>query len=238
MSKPVNDGPTGRRLYWLKRWEEGETGWHHQNINPHLRAFWGRVDVAPGSRVLVPLCGQSLDMAWLGELGYRVLGVEFSPLAIAGFFNDLGLEPEKIESDRFEKWHSGQFEILCGDIFHLIEQDIQNVSAVYDRASLVALEPEQRQRYAQLLGKILPDGCSVLLVAMDYPQTEMQGPPYSVAETEVRNLFEERFSVSLLHSIDLLAEGDRYTQRGLSRMSEQIYLLQYKEITLTTAEVS
>ncbi len=103
--------------------------------------------------------------------------------------------------------------------------DNSDVDAVYDRASLIALNPMQRAHYAQLLATLLPEKCRMLLVAMDYPQEEMAGPPYSVQEAEVRALFESRFKVELLHTLNLLKESERYGEKGLSRMLEQVYLL-------------
>jgi thiopurine S-methyltransferase len=60
---------------------------------------------------------------------------------------------------------------------------------------------------------------------MDYPQQEMQGPPYSVTEEEVRALFGSGWEITLLDSLDLMRDTDRYRDRGLSRMSEQVYRL-------------
>jgi len=114
---------------------------------------------------------------------------------------------------------------LCGDIFDLHSMDNSDIDAVYDRASLIALNPMQRETYAELLKTVLPANARMLLVAMDYPQDEMQGPPYSVREAEVQALFGGRFSVKLLHSLDLLKDGERYGDRGVSRMLEQVYLL-------------
>jgi len=125
----------------------------------------------------------------------------------------------------FERWSAGPYEIFCGDIFDLPLLDNADIDAVYDRASLVALNPEQRRHYAELLVRLLPEKVKMLLVAMDYPQVEMQGPPYSVQTAEVKALFESRFSVKLLHTLDLLQDTERYGDKGVSRMLEQVYLL-------------
>jgi thiopurine S-methyltransferase len=211
--------------FWLSRWEENDIGWHHEEFNPHLLGFWDNLEISPGARILVPLCGKTRDMAWLAEHDYRILGIEISPVAASAFFAERGLEPRISEGERFYRWHAGAYDILCGDLFLLEEEDIQPIDAVYDRASLVALDGDQRKAYAGLLDSLLPKGCSVLLVAMDYPQHEMQGPPNSVTEGEVRDLFSSGFEIELLDSLDLMKDTDRYQNRGLSRMSEQIYRL-------------
>ncbi len=225
MSKTAEGTSETLKAFWLRRWEENTIGWHHHEYNPHLLGFWHLLNVPPGSRVLVPLCGKSRDMVWLAEHEYRLLGVELSPIAVSSFFAELGLEPRVTEQERFTRWQAGRYEILCGDLFGLERGDLQAVDAVYDRASLVALDCNQRKEYARFLGWLLPPGCEVLLVAMDYPQQEMQGPPFSVTEAEVRELFGSAFHITLLDSLDLLQDTDRYQDRGLSRMAEQVYRL-------------
>ena len=211
--------------HWLQRWHDNAIGWHHKEFNPYLLRFWQRLQLPAEAQVLVPLCGKSCDMVWLAEASYSVLGVELSPVAAAAFFSDQGLEPQRTPLGHFERWHAGPYEILCGDVFHLQAKQVTDVGAIYDRASLVAMTPEQRAQYAQLLAHILPRGCPLLLIAMDYPQQEMEGPPYSVTEQEVERLFSAAFEWALWHSEDLLKETDRYAGRGLSRMLERIYLL-------------
>jgi len=100
-----------------------------------------------------------------------------------------------------------------------------NVAAVYDRASLVALPPEMRERYARHLVDILPPATQILLVTFDYPQAEMQGPPFAVSVSEVEALYGKYAEVRLLAQKDTLPENPRFVQRGVSRMEESIFLL-------------
>lgn len=174
---------------------------------------------------MTPLCGKSRDMFWLAERGYRIRGIELSPLAVEGFFRECHLQPEVTRVQGFERWQAGPYELYCGDVFDLAQLDHSDIDAVYDRASLIALTPPQRARYAELLCEVLPPGSKLLLVAMDYPQEAMQGPPYSVQESEIKTLFETRFQVRMLHTLDLLKNTERYGDKGVSRMLEQVYLL-------------
>ncbi|MET0064768.1 MAG: thiopurine S-methyltransferase [Candidatus Thiodiazotropha sp.] len=210
---------------WIQRWRDNNIGWHHVEFNAHLLNHWHSLALPAGSRVLAPLCGKSRDMVWLAEQGYFIRGVELSRIAVEAFFQEHGMTPEITPAGAFERWSSGPFELYCGDIFDLPEIPLQDLDAVYDRASLVALNPEQRKQFAQMLIETLPERIRILLVSMSYPQHEMAGPPYSVPEAEVRSLFEGRFSVSPLHTLDLLKDSGRYGDRGVSQMLEQIYLL-------------
>jgi len=210
---------------WLQRWHDNDIGWHHDEFNPYLVRFWQRLEVPEGAQVLVPLCGKSCDMVWLARQGHQVLGVELSPVAAAGFFSEQGLEPRRRNPGRFEQWLAAPYEILRGDLFQLQASQTETVGGVYDRASVVAMTPDQRVHYARLLADLLPAGCPVLLIAMDYPEQEMGGPPYSVPRQEIERLFSRDFQLHLLHTEDLLAQSDRYAEWGLSRMLEQVYLL-------------
>ncbi len=217
-SRQIND-------HWLQRWRDNNIGWHHQEFNAHLTGHWHRLAVPAETRVLVPLCGKSLDMVWLADQGHAVLGIELSPLAVETFFREQGLEATRTADADLESWRAGPYEILCGDVFALSPDQVSGIAAVYDRASLVALNPQQRREYAQLMGRLLPAACPVLLVAMDYPQQQMQGPPYSVPEPEVRDIFGGRFEVEPVHSLDLLKDSQRYADKGLSELWERVYRL-------------
>lgn len=211
--------------FWHERWQRGEIGFHQEAVNTHLQNFWHRINAPPRARVFVPLCGKSRDLLWLAGLGYEVVGVELSPIAVQAFFTENGLKPERLQIGAFEAWRHGEIQILHGDIFNLRRSDLAAFDAVYDRASLVALPPPMRQRYAEHLASLLPEGCGVLLVTMEYPQDQMNGPPFCVHEDEVRALFGTMFDVQVAHREDILQANPRFRERGLTQMNETVYLL-------------
>ncbi len=214
-----------KKEFWLERWERAEIGFHQDEINPYLRRFWPELNVARGSEVFVPLCGKSLDMAWLREQGSYVLGVELSPIAVIDFFHEQGKSPERVSGGGFDNYLADGFCLACGDFFDLRKEDMAKVSVVYDRASLVALPPEMRKQYARHITSILPSGTRILLVAFDYPQAEMQGPPFAVSVDEVSALYGKYAEIRLLAQEDALAQNPRFRQRGVSRMQENVFLL-------------
>lgn len=211
--------------FWLERWERQEIGFHQDEINPHLLSQWKELFLAPGATVFVPLCGKSRDMLWLRQQGHVVRGVEISPIATRVFFEENGYAPRRVTDDRFEHYEADNISISCGDFFNLSRDDLKGVSAVYDRASLVALPPEMRERYANHLVKILPAGAKMLLLTFDYPQSEMSGPPFAVAPGEVEALYGDSATVRLLAQHDTLSQNPRFQQRGLSRLREGVFLV-------------
>ena len=214
-----------KKEYWLERWRQEEIGFHQGEINPYLRQYWPELQVAPGKQVFVPLCGKSRDMIWLREQNLSVLGVELSPLAVEAFFKENEYSPRHTVGEKFDHWDADGIGILCGDFFDLEKDDLAEMGAVYDRASLVALPPETRRAYADHLLCILPPAIRILLITFDYPQSEMSGPPFAVSTAEVEVLYGKRADVRLLAKLDVLAENPRFQQRGINRLQESIFLL-------------
>jgi thiopurine S-methyltransferase len=211
--------------FWLERWKKSETGFHQDEINPYLRLYWQELHLAHGSEAFVPLCGKSRDMLWLRERGHRVLGVELSAIAVQAFFSENGYTPQRTTRGKSDCHEAQGIRILRGDFFDLCKDDLANVIAVYDRASLIALPPEMRERYVRHLAGILPPATQILLITVDYPQPEMQGPPFSVTADEVEALYREYGEVRLLAQPDVLAQNPHFQERGLSRLRENIFLL-------------
>jgi thiopurine S-methyltransferase len=209
--------------FWLERWEREETAFHQDEVNPYLCQLWPVLGLPRGSTVFVPLCGKSQDMQWLHDQGYQVLGVELSAIAAQAFFKENGYTPVHINRGKFDCYEANGIRISCGDFFDLSGNDLAKVSAVYDRASLIALPPEMRVRYVRHLVSILPSVTQILLITVDYAQQEMQGPPFSVSSAEVETLFRAYAEVRLLAQEDVLEQNPRFQQRGLSRLQENIF---------------
>jgi thiopurine S-methyltransferase len=102
---------------------------------------------------------------------------------------------------------------------------LEGVTAVFDRASLVAMPPEMRPRYAEHLRSIVQPESKVLLVTLDYDQAEMSGPPFSLQDDEVSGLLGDHFRIDRLAELDVLAENERFRQRGLTRLLERVYAM-------------
>ncbi|GAA5235455.1 thiopurine S-methyltransferase [Verticiella sediminum] len=211
--------------FWLSRWREGRTHFHQNRITPPLQKFWPGLGLAPEARVLVPLAGKSLDMLWLAEQGHEVVGVELSELAVGQFFAENGLTPERRRSALGEHWRSGRIELIQGDIFALDADFLAGFDAVYDRAALIALPPDMRRHYVEHVYAGLRSGCRGLLVTLDYPQDEMDGPPFSVPDADVQALYAPHTEASLLDRRDSLAKEPKFLAAGASRLDTLTYRL-------------
>ncbi len=212
--------------FWIERWQRNETGFHQDRVNPYLEQFWGEQIVDRRIPVFVPLCGKSHDMVWLRARGHRVVGVEFSLIAVENFFVEHQLVPIRCEVDGLILFESQGYKIYCGDYFALNPQHLLHAHAVYDRASLVALPPPLRKRYAQHMARLLAPGARILLVVMDYPAQQMQGPPFAVDDAEVHALYGDMFAIQSLRVHNALDDNPRFKARGLTRLDEHVYMLQ------------
>jgi thiopurine S-methyltransferase len=212
--------------FWEECWREGRIGFHQQQVHRFLPRFYPALQVPDGGRILIPLCGKSLDMLWLAEQGAEVVGVELSALAVAAFFSEQELVAQREHCGALEAWQAGAITLLQGDLFALTREDVGPLAAIYDRAALVALPPELRPRYAAKLAELLPVGGRLLLTSYIYRQADMAGPPFEMPLSEIKLLFGGAFSIEVLHDEDALELHPGLKDRGLSVLREFCCLLQ------------
>ncbi len=210
--------------FWHERWQNKDIGFHQSDIHALLQKHWSRLAIAKGSSIFVPLCGKSLDMVWLAEQGYRVVGAELSPLAIDEFFAEREMQPAVREVGSFTVKSAGPYELWCGDIFELPLDAVAGIAGVYDRAALVALPAELQAPYAAKLFQLLP-AAPILLITLDYDAARMTGPPFAVSRAQVDRLFAGNYAITEVECRPALDLNPRFRQRGLTSLDEFAYLL-------------
>ncbi len=215
--------------FWHQRWQQNQIGFHQPDINPYLRKHWSELGVTAPARVLVPLCGKSLDLLWLVQQGYQVEGVELSELAVRAFFEEQGIEAQHSTQGDWQVWETENLRLWCGDFFNLSAAQLGPIDAVYDRAALIALPESMRRQYVAHM-QTLVGAVPHLLITLEYPQTQMSGPPFAVDQTEVETLFGARYSGTQAPvCADVLGDTPNFRERGLDRLNECIYLLQVRK---------
>ncbi len=210
--------------FWHQRWHDNQIGFHQAAPTPLLLKHWPSLGVPAGAKVFVPLAGKSLDMPWFAAQGHRVLGVELSELAVAQFFAENGLRPEIRDTHYGRHYEAGGIELILGDAFGLDADLLRDCDAVFDRAALIALPPELRRRYANELYAKLPAGCRGLLITLEYPQAERDGPPFSVPGDEVRALYGRDWDIDLLERRPIPPEHPGFVS-GVSKLDTAAYAL-------------
>ena len=208
--------------FWLKKWRAGQTGFHGASVHEDLLTNAERFLGDGPHRVLVPLCGKSVDLDWLLAGGHEVIGIELSPLAIEQVVLRLGGTPVQDTFGPLERTRLGPLTMLRGDVLTVTPELLGPVDRIWDRAALVALPPSMRGRYTATLRSLLRPQGLLLQKSFAYDQSKMSGPPFSVAPDEVAG----HYTGWEIEPIDTrtLTEG-KFAERGVSEFVLSVTLL-------------
>jgi thiopurine S-methyltransferase len=205
--------------FWHQKWKTKEIGFHQSKANPLLVKFFKALSLEHGTRIFVPLCGKTLDIAWLLSNGYQVVGSELSEIAIQELFLELAIKPEITIAENFKQYSGPNIDIFVGDFFNLSTALLGHVDAIYDRAALIALPESMRQQYTSHL-IFLTEKAPQLLICLQYDQTLLVGPPFSIDSNEVNRYYNGLYKLSRIESIDV-AGG----LKGKCDAKENVWLL-------------
>ena len=209
--------------FWTTAWNEGKTNFHQENTHEKLLEYFPQLNPERGQRVLVPLCGKSKDLLWLHGLGLHVRGIELHDQAVESFFAENELSPvQKSQDQNFAHYTHKNIVISCGDFFKFGETGAYDF--VYDRAALVALPASMRKNYAQVIKQSLKKGGKCLLLTFEYDQSKLDGPPFSVGDSEIHELYENQFAIKLMESNRPENEGPRLAT--LENLNQNVYILE------------
>lgn len=191
--------------FWLERWQNNQIGFDQPEVNPFLIEHFNKLGLVQGQRVFVPLCGKTIDIQWLLQQGYQVVGVELSEQAIQQLFQLLGLTPQVSAVGTFKLYQAAHIDIYVGDFFQLDNVLLGHVDAIYDRAAFIALPESMRLDYSRHLTTI-SHTAPQLLVSIEYDQNIVAGPPFSIEEEEISQHYAALYSISLLERAEI-ADG-------------------------------
>lgn len=158
--------------FWSLRYQAGFAPWDAGKVPAQLAAFAKR---RPGS-VLVPGCGSAWDVRCFAEEGWDVVGIDFSPEAVAAAREVLGPFADRVRQADF-------FAPIAGTPFDV----------VYERAFLCALPrrlwPDWSARVAEL---VKPGGRLAGYFFMDDGE---RGPPFPLhGDPELAALLDAAFT--------------------------------------------
>ena len=248
-------------------------------MNPHLQKY-GDILVAgsESNRVFVPLCGKSVDMAYLAsnERVSHVVGIDIIKQAAEEFAQDhptLALTefqlPNKADSEQScdeeittgtSVFHGNGISIMIDNLFNVLHMPNEErakyitqgstfspnendssyaFDSIYDRGSMVAIDPLLRKEYSTQMGQLLKPNGVMLLVTLDRRKVsndtaKREGPPFSISESEVRQLYESQEwveSVELLEEVnDLTTDEDkeRWAKKGVLELFELVFVIRKK----------
>ena len=210
---------------WVEKWENGEVDWHHTEVNELLKTHEKRFKEK--GRILFPWCSKTVDMKYLRDRGFTVIGIEYNEKLVEQFFRDNDLEFDKFENGHFRTYESvdGGITIHAGDFLRATPELVGRIDGVWDKAALVAVGPRDRRRYAdRLVGMMNPDTVH-LVVCVSYDQSKRQGPGFSVPMETVVGLYGSECHVERVCE----ATNDHWMEYyGLDWFLEAVYCLKLK----------
>lgn len=178
---------------WLDLWEKKKAPWHldfvHEAIEKHAEILM--TSPKAKNKIFVPLCGKTVDMKYLADLGNEIVGLEASETAVKDFFTEHNIEytTEDVPSVKGKLFRSNdqKIKIYCCDLF-LFSADIESgFSGIWDRGSYEAMEPKHRDECARVMKTLVYPGIGYLL---EMPDRELdKGPPFCVPVDVVESNF-------------------------------------------------
>lgn len=215
--------------FWQQRWQEGRIGFHKSDVNPELIKYFSNIALPAGSRVLVPLCGKSVDMVWLACAGYDVVGIELVESAVQAFFAEQNIMPtiteftstaDKSILKRYQGQLAGQtITLWAADIFALSAIDIDAINAIYDRAALIALPANMRADYSRHIVK-LSNNAPQLLITLNYDQNKKDGPPFSITQQQLHQYYSADYKI-----VELASKSSTLNATSEILVTEHVWLL-------------
>lgn len=219
---------------WEERWDEGRIGFHQLNVHKMLETHIEKVLAGrTGVRFFFPLCGKAVDMKWLADMGHSVVGVEISEKGIKQFFeeNNMTYSEEDVPALPGAKVYKGverNISLYQCDLFNFSSSIGGQFGAIWDRGSLVAINPQDREKYAALITSLMAKDCRYLLDTLLYNPELYAGPPFLVPDEQVQSLFGNSCNIEFLESVDAFTE--RHRGWGLDYLTEHVHLLTLKNI--------
>ncbi|KTD15969.1 thiopurine S-methyltransferase [Legionella lansingensis] len=214
--------------FWLKIWQADNIPFHQDKINPDLIQYWPSLNLSPGAKVLVPLCGKSLDLLWLMQQGFHIIGIELSELAVQCFASENNLPMTKRLDQGFICYSAPSISIWVEDIFNLNRDFIGQVDAIYDRAALIAIPAKLRPRYIKTCLQWLAPQGKILLKTLTYEEKQMEGPPFSVDDAEVKALYSSCQELQCIKETSReVDKSDPLYARGLKQSTDKVWLIRY-----------
>lgn len=211
--------------FWEERWQNDKTGWHNQAVNENLQKHHTILFQQKTPTLFVPLCGKTLDMWWLHEQGAQIIGVDLVRKALEDYCAEQSIEAieESTEHSLF-MLKGNDHTLIHGDIFDVTQKEIGHVDGIFDRAALVALPLELRQRYATHCLSVLKPGGKILLITYDSPVKDDQGPPFPVRKGTIEALYSNASSCTQIDEVTMTPENSpRLKQRGLAWSRSDIW---------------
>jgi thiopurine S-methyltransferase len=187
---------------WKDSWSSPDVDFHNPDLNDIFLKYNNKMLTKPGMRIFVPLCGKAVEMKWLLDQGYKVVGLEVAPVPCKAFFeeNNIPYQVKEIGAIPGEKYESldGTCAIFCCDFFQISVDICGEFDGVWDSGGLNAMEKEDREKYINVIRTLMGKGC----VNMTEFNNFDFDTNWSMSMTELEKCFGEGFKVEEVAKMD------------------------------------
>ena len=159
-------------------------------------------------------------MVWLAVRGHAVVGSELSAIAVEEFFGEQRIAVDVRPHGPFRRHTAGAFEILEGDALDLTPELLGPVHAAYDRAALVALPAELRQRIRVAVRCADAAGLAHAAGRFRVRRTPQARPAVLGRAAEVERLYGPHFALRELERIDIIDSSPKFAAAGVTSLHE------------------
>ena len=95
---PLYFATTLARILWntilAQQMESQRIGFHKDDTNAFLKDNLQSLALSPETTIFVPLCGKTLDIAYLLSLGHKVVAAELNESAVIQLFENMKVTPD------------------------------------------------------------------------------------------------------------------------------------------------
>ena len=174
-------------MSWETRYQQLDTPWDKGAPAPPLvdllsdehRSLFGT------NVVLVPGCGRGHDARAIAATipSASVIGLDTSNTALE-------------QARALDSGNSVHFQSI--DFLHAQKDQFSEVSSIFEHTCFCAIDPSERQSYADSCARLLPPGAHWIAIIFLTPREEDDptiGPPFQSSEEEIHQLFGTRFDL-------------------------------------------
>ena len=157
-----------------------------------------------GISILVTWCGKSVDLPWLCQEGYNVVGVELSEIAVKEMFKENGIPCTIAKKGEFFVYQASdrKLKILVGNFYKLTPEISGMFEAVWDNNAFGASERQDRNAYQEVLGLLLRPKGRVLLACFEFGDQNYEHVPYSISPAHLKDVFQDNFNIQFLENTE------------------------------------
>ncbi|OUR95268.1 hypothetical protein A9Q84_15615 [Halobacteriovorax marinus] len=220
--------------FWKNAWVDRNIGFHLTEYNSFLLEAIKVKEIATKGACLVPLCGKTLDMIYLRDQGFSVIGFELAKQGVLEFFEENKIEYTLTKDEFYEIFQSQGLTIYCGDFFNAKKADLPSFDLIYDRASNIALPSEMRTKYYAKIKELSSPKSEMILMTMMGEKTsdgseDLIGPPFSISKEETIEAYQTECEFfEILEERKMKINSKRLKDAGIISRKFLGYYLKFK----------